>query len=500
MKKKIFMFLAALVVSTGAWAQDEICDQQCGDAVTHGKKAPKKVESDTPLIGELVLSFSCSSAGQQAVCTDGTYIYTASWQNIPVGGYTFYQYDLDGNFIEGFNISGATGIRDITTDGEYFYASSGGSNIYVLDFDTRTLVNTINCSGLTSRHITYDPERDGFWSGDWSTLNLYDRDGNLVQTGPAPTSAYGSAYFKDNNGEEHLFLFCQPNSDAKVWDYNITTNTLSDGYIFDFAITPGYSSGRIAGGCFIGEYEGGLCLFGNVQQDPNLVGIYRVTLPAFDIVAGTTEHGTLTFLVDGEEVEEAVAGAEVTVVVTPEEGWISSSVIARPFSSWEVAAARGEAQEIEIIQPINATKTGIRNQWTFTMPANDVEVSVNYIDTDDVIELLRQETELSKMLFRSYGDTKDEELLKEMVKVIGQANSLLKKYDSGQDVSLDEAQDLLEQLQALNANFADVVTGIAGLNQNDNQNENRYYDLQGRRVAQPTKGIYILNGKKVVVK
>ena len=29
---------------------------------------------------------------------------------------------------------------------------------------------------------------------------------------------------------------------------------------------------------------------------------------------------------------------------------------------------------------------------------------------------------------------------------------------------------------------------------------NRYFDLQGRRVAQPTKGLYIVNGKKVVVK
>jgi len=29
---------------------------------------------------------------------------------------------------------------------------------------------------------------------------------------------------------------------------------------------------------------------------------------------------------------------------------------------------------------------------------------------------------------------------------------------------------------------------------------NEYYDLQGRRVAQPTKGLYIVNGKKVVIK
>ncbi|MBQ4387642.1 MAG: hypothetical protein II822_08580, partial [Prevotella sp.] len=26
------------------------------------------------------------------------------------------------------------------------------------------------------------------------------------------------------------------------------------------------------------------------------------------------------------------------------------------------------------------------------------------------------------------------------------------------------------------------------------------YDLQGRRVAQPTKGLYIVNGKKVIIK
>ena len=222
----------------------------------------------------------------------------------------------------------------------------------------------------------------------------------------------------------------------------------------------------------------------------------------YDVVTGTSEHGTLSFKVDGEEVEgepvQANPGQEVTVVVTPETGWISSSVIARPYSSWEVAAARGAAQDIEIIQPINATKTALRNQWTFTMPANNVEVSVNYIDIDDVIELLRQETELAMMLFRSFGDTKDVELLKEMFKAIGQANSLLKKYDSGQDVSLDDAQNLLELLQSFNDQFADVVTGITGVNQNENQNQ--YYDLQGRRVAQPTKGLYILNGKKVVVK
>jgi hypothetical protein len=248
---------------------------------------------------DLVYNFSGTSAGQQAVATDGNYIYTASWQSTPTGGHTFYQYDLEGNFIEGFEIAGATGIRDLTTDGEYFYGTSGAAQIFCMDFTTRTLVSTINCSGLTSRHISYDPERDGFWSGNWSTLALYDRTGALIQNGAAPTSAYGSAYYKDADGVEHLYLFCQPNSDAKVYDYNIATNTIS-GPIFDFAATPGFDG--IAGGCFIGNYDNKLCWFGNSQQDPNLIGIYE--LEAAGPVPPTPVEGILGAMIfqDGEPI------------------------------------------------------------------------------------------------------------------------------------------------------------------------------------------------------
>ena len=45
----------------------------------------------------------------------------------------------------------------------------------------------------------------------------------------------------------------------------------------------------------------------------------------------------------------------------------------------------------------------------------------------------------------------------------------------------------------------DGQTGIATVNRETTTN-NRYFDLQGRRVAQPTKGLYIVNGKKVIIK
>ena len=44
------------------------------------------------------------------------------------------------------------------------------------------------------------------------------------------------------------------------------------------------------------------------------------------------------------------------------------------------------------------------------------------------------------------------------------------------------------------------VTGIQNLTPALSKGEGAVFDLQGRRVAQPAKGLYIVNGKKVVLK
>ena len=43
------------------------------------------------------------------------------------------------------------------------------------------------------------------------------------------------------------------------------------------------------------------------------------------------------------------------------------------------------------------------------------------------------------------------------------------------------------------------TTDIANVNR-ENVSDNQYYTLDGRRIAQPTKGLYIVNGKKVIIK
>ena len=44
------------------------------------------------------------------------------------------------------------------------------------------------------------------------------------------------------------------------------------------------------------------------------------------------------------------------------------------------------------------------------------------------------------------------------------------------------------------------TTGIDAMHNSQCIMHNEYFDLQGRRIAQPTKGLYIVNGKKVVIK
>ena len=47
--------------------------------------------------------------------------------------------------------------------------------------------------------------------------------------------------------------------------------------------------------------------------------------------------------------------------------------------------------------------------------------------------------------------------------------------------------------------FDDVTTGIEGIEVNDG-GKTAIYDLSGRRVSRMTKGLYIVNGKKVFIK
>lgn len=58
-----------------------------------------------------------------------------------------------------------------------------------------------------------------------------------------------------------------------------------------------------------------------------------------------------------------------------------------------------------------------------------------------------------------------------------------------------------EAKERITINFNDIeATGIEAIDAADVLNNGKIYDLSGREVSQPTRGIYIMNGKKIVIK
>lgn len=79
-----------------------------------------------------------------------------------------------------------------------------------------------------------------------------------------------------------------------------------------------------------------------------------------------------------------------------------------------------------------------------------------------------------------------------------------KLVDDGVKATVPADKAYLEFDEEISAPFLSFegdgeTTGIANVNVNANSNSS-WYDLSGRRVANPTKGLYIVNGKKVIIK
>lgn len=88
--------------------------------------------------------------------------------------------------------------------------------------------------------------------------------------------------------------------------------------------------------------------------------------------------------------------------------------------------------------------------------------------------------------------------------VVGTDNKLHKVTGDGVTVGQNKGYITLDGIGTASArslnfiSFDDETTGITSTAMQPSIGQ--YFDLQGRRVAQPTKGLYIVNGKKVVIR
>ena len=267
-----------LVESPIAWANVNVPQVYDRDAVklaaeqNHAEISCKEYVNaeGTRAPWDLMGSMNAYEAAQYGVATDGNNIYTCNW-GYSGATYNFCKYDMQGNFVEGFNIAGCGTIRDLDYDGQYFYGGANGSTLYCMDLVNHTLVSTISTGCSAIRHCSYDPQNDGFWVGGWSDLMLINRNGQVIANAPAPSSCGGTGYYEDENGNGHVYLWCEPQS---VYDYDIAANSIN--YINNFTNIPGWDGSSTAGGAFVGEYNGKIAFFCNIQQDPNIIGIFEL--------------------------------------------------------------------------------------------------------------------------------------------------------------------------------------------------------------------------------
>ncbi|MBE6331311.1 MAG: hypothetical protein E7070_03250 [Bacteroidales bacterium] len=124
-----------------------------------------------------------------------------------------------------------------------------------------------------------------------------------------------------------------------------------------------------------GWSESGVSLQVSATVDPD------ATDDGYELSAGTSPHGTIAFTVDGKAADTAHEDDEVTVTITPDEGWAAGLI----SGEWRAAEALAPAMRNEIdpnIQLLDAfvldPVEGLENTYRFTMQRAHVEISAEY--------------------------------------------------------------------------------------------------------------------------
>ncbi len=263
MKKSIVILITAFILLGLLYAEDRINMQS--QVVDRGPNVTDHSHG-IPVTRELFdFQFSYPvDDGEAGVECDGNYIYTSEWWSE-----SFNKYELDGTYVGEFTIPGATYIRDLAYDGQYFYGSAADNTVFQMDFNSQTVVGIINAP-IDVRAIAYDEGEDGFWANNWSDdITLFDRSGNILDSFPCQTFSlyYGFAYDNILPGGPYLWGYAQdgPSSNQLV-QFDIATG-LETGVNIDInSITPCLS---MAGGLCItdGIIPGKWIIAGNCQSE-----------------------------------------------------------------------------------------------------------------------------------------------------------------------------------------------------------------------------------------
>ncbi|HPR18175.1 MAG TPA: carboxypeptidase regulatory-like domain-containing protein, partial [Candidatus Cloacimonadota bacterium] len=294
--KKVVIILLALVFCFSLFAADKVKVEKSvtdrnPNLANHSSMVPP-----TDDLFDLQFDWPVGVAGGEAgVECDGTYLYTSKWN-----GTVFYKYDLNGNYLEEFSVTGCPGaLRDLCYDGQYFYGGAAANTVYQMDFNTQTTISTI-AAPVAVRAIAYDADSDGFWANNWSTtITLFSRTGATLDTFECGvwSSYYGFAWDGYSSGGPYLWGYAQDgNTSNQLVQFDIATG-LETGVNFDVGTVAAVSTG----------IAGGLCI-----TDAFVAGYYTI--------CGTAQNIDIWGLELCEAADPLAPGAPTNVSVVPNAG------------------------------------------------------------------------------------------------------------------------------------------------------------------------------------
>ena len=187
---------------------------------------PDTSSGDSRELWDTQFSFPCGDcSGEAGIESDGNYIYTTHWN---AGNGTFFRYELDGNFLGSFVVSGGCmDVRDLAYDGELFWGSNASTTVWGMNFEDEVVQETITAP-VAVRAIAYDQEFDAFWANNWDTqFTLFDKNGITINS--FPVGSYGSFYGlawdnQEYSGIPYLYGHSQDNN-ATIVQFDIATGT-----------------------------------------------------------------------------------------------------------------------------------------------------------------------------------------------------------------------------------------------------------------------------------
>ena len=300
--------------------------------------------------------------------TDGEYFYLTNFNKEDI-----YKFSLEGELIETFTVPGVPKLRDLAYDGTYFYGGSGGPNIYQMDFNNHTLVETIAITTNT-RSMAYDNDADGFWVNNFNnTLQLYSRQGVVLDSIPLPdyfNANYGTAYDNMSEGGPYLWLF--------------VTNSSNECHLEQYHIATGSPTGVNYGVSSLlgGSDPGGLFLAPNLI--PNTITIGGIAQSNPDILFGINA-GVMNNWISPESFGASIeAGETLDLIITihaPENYAgenLKGSIV---FIPQPIIGNHTVEVSLDVLTSIDAVEAD--NGGIFPNPANDV-LHVSYKNVSKV--------------------------------------------------------------------------------------------------------------------